>query len=78
MRLDAVEARAGEWLIGFGAVRGQATLSASGSLEEASARLYAALHEADGGPAEAIAVAPVPERGAGVAINDRLRRAAVR
>ncbi|MEM8695594.1 MAG: Sua5 family C-terminal domain-containing protein, partial [Pseudomonadota bacterium] len=34
------------------------------------------LHEADAADAERIAVAPIPEQGLGLAINDRLRRAA--
>lgn len=78
VRLGATSARAGEWLIGFGVVAGDETLSASGDVVEAAARLFDALHRADAAPGEAIAVAPVPEVGLGVAINDRLRRAAVR
>ena len=76
LRLNATDARAGEWLIGFGAVAGDVSLSASGDLTEAAARLFALLHEADANGASAIAVAPVPETGLGIAINDRLRRAA--
>lgn len=78
VRLDATERRPGEWLIGFGAVAGDETLSASGDPVEAAARLFDALHRADAAPGVKIAVAPVPEIGLGVAINDRLRRAAVR
>ncbi len=54
------------------------TLSATGDLTEAAARLFHALHEADAlaGPGGGIAFAPVPEAGLGRAINDRLRRAA--
>lgn len=78
VRLGATSAKAGEWLIGFGAVTGDETLSAAGDVVEAAARLFDALHRADAAPGEAIAVAPVPEVGLGVAINDRLRRAAVR
>ena len=55
---------------------GDCTLSASGDLTEAAARLYACLHEAARAPQPRIAVAPVPEDGVGRAINDRLRRAA--
>ena len=40
----------GEWLIGFGAVAGDATLSASGDLVEAAARLFDPLHHADAAP----------------------------
>jgi L-threonylcarbamoyladenylate synthase len=76
MRLAATMARPGEFLIGFGAVQGDCTMSVSGDLNEAAARLYAALHEAARAPQPRIAVAPVPEEGVGRAINDRLRRAA--
>lgn len=76
LRLDARERRTGEWLIGFGDVAGDDTLSAGGDLIEAAANLFDALHRADAGPAAAIAVAPIPTDGIGVAINDRLRRAA--
>lgn len=78
LRLDAVAARPGEWLIGFGAVPGDESLSALGDPAEAATRLFDALHRADTGPHASIAVAPIPEVGVGVAINDRLRRAAHR
>lgn len=76
VRLNAVRAEADEFLIGFGTVAGDCTLSASGDVIEAAARLYAALHEAARAPQPRIAVAPVPEDGVGRAINDRLKRAA--
>jgi L-threonylcarbamoyladenylate synthase len=76
VRLGATEAGPDEFLIGFGAVAGDCTLSASGDLNEAASRLYAALHEAARADQPRIAVAPVPEDGVGRAINDRLRRAA--
>lgn len=76
LRLDATSAAAGEYLIGFGPVAGDITLSASGNLVEAAAALFAALHTAQASGAARIAVAPVPATGIGVAINDRLRRAA--
>lgn len=76
VRLNAANRRAGEWLIGFGPVAGDDTLSASGDVTEAAARLFACLHHADAQPVDAIAVAPVPDEGLGLAINDRLRRAA--
>ncbi|MEM8696924.1 MAG: L-threonylcarbamoyladenylate synthase [Pseudomonadota bacterium] len=76
VRLDAMEAEPGEWLIGFGNIPGHATLSGSGDLVEAAATLFERLHEADAADAERIAVAPIPEQGLGLAINDRLRRAA--
>jgi len=51
-------------------------LSPSGDLDEAAARLFACLRALDDDGAARIAVAPIPERGLGAAINDRLRRAA--
>ena len=76
MRLDASTAEEGEFLIGFGNVTGQVNLSPSGDLSEAAARLYDALHQAAAAPEARIAVAAIPEKGIGAAINDRLRRAA--
>ncbi len=73
--------RAGEALLAFGekSPQGAATivnLSPTGDLEEAAAKLFAALRELDACGASAIAVMPIPNRGLGEAINDRLRRAA--
>jgi len=76
VRLDAERAEAGEWLIGFGAIAGDDTLSAAGDLREAAARLFDALHRADASDRPQIAVAPVPPHGLGLAIRDRLSRAA--
>jgi L-threonylcarbamoyladenylate synthase len=77
LRLNASEAEADEYLIGFGEVAGDASLSPSGNLVEAAARLFDLLHQADASPKPRIAVAPVSNQGLGAAINDRLRRAAV-
>jgi len=76
LRLNATSAEPDEFLIGFGPVEGDESLSASGDLIEAAARLFDLLHQADASGRSRIAVAPVPETGLGVAINDRLRRAA--
>lgn len=76
VRLEAVHAKADEFLIGFGAVEGEVSLSPTGDLAEAAARLYACLHLAAAAPHKTIAVAPIPDEGIGLAINDRLRRAA--
>ncbi|RPF71381.1 L-threonylcarbamoyladenylate synthase [Aurantiacibacter spongiae] len=76
VRLNAHAREDGEYLIGFGAVTGDATLSATGDVVEAARNLYARLHEAARSDNPRIAVAPVPEQGVGIAINDRLRRAA--
>lgn len=76
LRLEANAPLADEYMIGFGAIPGDTTLSASGDPGEAAARLYACLHRAAASPRPRIAVAPVPATGEGAAINDRLRRAA--
>jgi len=78
LRLDARTAGLDAFHIGFGAVRGDRSLSLSGDLDEAAAALFEALHEAEVSGRATIAVAPIPERGLGAAINDRLRRAATR
>ena len=78
LRLNATGTEADEWLIGFGDLRGDDTLSASGDLIEAAARLFGTLHRADASQRSRIAIAPVPNVGIGVAINDRLARAAHR
>ena len=78
LRLDATHAQPDEWLIGFGPVVGDDTLSTAGDLTEAAARLFAALHRADAGDKAGIAVAPIPAHGIGAAIADRLSRAAHR
>lgn len=76
LRLNAQGAEPDEFLIGFGSVGGAITLSESGDLGEAAARLYAALHQAAEACLPKIAVAPIPAKGIGLAINDRLKRAA--
>jgi L-threonylcarbamoyladenylate synthase len=77
LRLEAREAAPDEFLIGFGAVAGDISLSPAGDLAEAAAALYACLNRAAAAPRPRIAVAPIPDSGIGTAINDRLRRAAV-
>jgi L-threonylcarbamoyladenylate synthase len=51
-------------------------LSKSGDLGEAAAHLFELLHELDASGVVRIDVEPIPERGIGAAIADRLRRAA--
>ena len=76
LRLNASTAEDDEFLIGFREVQGVVTLSRTGDLIEAAARLFALLHAADDSNKPRICVAPVPNTGLGAAINDRLRRAA--
>lgn len=77
LRLDATAAESGEAFLGFGAMECDLNLSASGSLAEAAANLFAMLRELDTRH-DRIAVAPIPAQGLGAAINDRLARAANR
>jgi L-threonylcarbamoyladenylate synthase len=76
LRLGATSSGDDEYLIGFGEVAGDSSLSPSADLVEAASRLFDLLHQADASDEPRIAVAPVPETGLGLAINDRLRRAA--
>ena len=76
LRLNAQAANDEEFLIGFGTVPGDCSLSVTGDLAEAAARLYECLHVAAAAAQPSIAVAPIPFSGVGAAINDRLRRAA--
>ena len=54
----------------------QVVLSPTGSLAEAAQKLFAALRTLDAMPIDLILAAPVPNKGIGRAINDRLRKAA--
>ena len=74
VRLDVTHPREGEFLIGYGDVSGD--LSLGPSLPEAARNLYAALRTADESSVSAIAIAPIPREGLGIALNDRLARAA--
>lgn len=84
VRLGATDLNEGEGLLDFGAEDFTAgwkpaayyNLSEAGDLREAARRLYAGLHYLDGLNIEVIAVRPLPTRGVGAAINDRLQRAA--
>jgi L-threonylcarbamoyladenylate synthase len=76
VRLDAGEAGADEFMIGFGPVAGDCNLAEDGDLAAAASRLYECLHVAASSEKGRIAVAQVPHEGIGEAINDRLRRAA--
>lgn len=81
VRLDVLAPRDGEALLSFGPRAPHFTgpeinLSSRGDLGEAAANFFAALRILDGSGAAGIAVMPIPNRGLGEAINDRLRRAA--
>jgi L-threonylcarbamoyladenylate synthase len=78
VRLDVTTVTPGELLLGFGAgAAGSAlNLSPTGDLAEAAANLFSYLRQLDRPDATAIAVMPIPRQGLGLAINDRLMRAA--
>jgi len=78
VRIEAEAAREGEILLGFGPGVGEQgwSLSPTGDLREAAANLFRLLREADRNKPAGIAVSPIPQKGLGEAINDRLRRAA--
>ncbi|MEC9153301.1 MAG: L-threonylcarbamoyladenylate synthase [Pseudomonadota bacterium] len=76
VRMNAERANAGEAYLGFrDTPHAELNLSISGNLTEAAANLFAFLHDLDDPRWPGIAVAPIPERSLGRAINDRLRRA---
>lgn len=80
VRLNAKGADDGEAFLGFGPLGNirsahSLNLSPKGDLAEAATNLYAYLRALDETDCSTIAVAPIPNRGVGNAINDRLRRA---
>ena len=72
LRLNASTPRRGEAWLGFGTVAdsgldSEHNLSPQGDLLEAASKLFAMLHALDASGADAIAVAPIPFKGIGVA-----------
>lgn len=80
VRLEASSVAPDEGLLAFGTplpgARLTLNLSPSGDLTEAAATLFAQLRALDRPEIARIAVMPIPHAGLGLAINDRLRRAA--
>lgn len=76
VRLNVTDPAPDEVLLGFGPVEADVNLSPTGDLTEAAATLFAALRRLDAQGAVRIAVSPIPMEGLGLAINDRLQRAA--
>ena len=92
VRLNAIDLEEGEALLSFGGIKfmgvnggGNASdlpddsvqhLSKHGDLYEAAANLFAMMRTLDKPKHKAIAVMNIPDSGIGVAINDRLKRAA--
>lgn len=78
LRLNATKVAQDEFWIGFGEFQGDCSLSKEGDLDRAAAQLYHSLHLAAASTKPRIAVAPIPAEGVGMAINDRLKRAAAK
>jgi L-threonylcarbamoyladenylate synthase len=88
VRLNAIDVKEGEALLAFGKTKFMVSgdfpddflrnLSEGQDLYEAASNLFAFLKELDGCGAKGIAIMAIPESGIGIAINDRLRRAAER
>lgn len=81
LRLNAETICPGEALLAFGGLyprdaRIIRNISPKGNLREAAANLFSMLHELDQTGCRSIAVSPIPDKGLGIAINDRLARAA--
>lgn len=81
LRLNATTANKGEAFVGFGSMaesfQSDWNLSPSGDLNEAAFNLYTILRTIDGSSSyHSIAIAPIPHHGVGIALNDRLMRAA--
>lgn len=81
VRLNAGDVTSDEALLAFGpdplpGAAATCNLSPRGDLVEAAAHLFAMLRALDQPGRRAIAVMPIPDKGLGEAINDRLRRAA--
>lgn len=83
LRLNAVDVKPEEALLAFGpdvptGATAVLNLSETGNMSEAAHNLFAFMRRLDNGNYSAIAVMPIPDNGIGRAINDRLRRAALR
>lgn len=77
VRLNADHAEDGEAFLAFGkAENATLNLSPSGDVKEAAAHLFAYMRLLDDPRYTGIAVMPIPTNGLGLAINDRLKRAA--
>ena len=76
IKLNKTESTSDNYLIGFNKMNCDINLSKSGDLSEAAANLFTYLRIADASNKDYIAVAPIPNKGVGIAINDRLKRAA--
>ncbi|MBN9343503.1 MAG: threonylcarbamoyl-AMP synthase [Caedibacter sp. 38-128] len=81
LKMDVHEVNERQALLAFGpspllSAKKTLNLSPTADLIEAAANLFTMLHELDDSKFESIAVMPIPQQGIGIAINDRLSRAA--
>ena len=78
VRIGATTSIEGEAFLGFGETSFEPypNLSPRGDLVEAASNLFHLMRELDKKNPKCIAVAPIPKKGLGIAINDRLKRAA--
>ena len=78
VRIEATTSIEGEAFLGFGETSFEPypNLSPRGDLVEAASNLFHLMRELDKKNPKCIAVAPIPKKGLGIAINDRLKRAA--
>lgn len=79
VRLNVINPEMNEAYLAFGdtnQVENMLNLSPSGDLEEAASNLFSMMRSLDQLNLKTISVAPIPKSGVGVAINDRLERAA--
>ena len=79
VRLNVINPEMNEAYLAFGdtnQVENMLNLSPSGDLEEAATNLFSMMRSLDQLNLKTISVAPIPKSGVGVAINDRLERAA--
>ena len=74
LRINVKKADEGELLIGFGPEFNEPNLSKKGDLTEAASKLFSMLSKLEK-ETERIAIAPIPNKGLGRAINDRINRA---
>lgn len=61
-----------------GVIPAAVNLSATGDMTEATAKLYAYMHDLDDPKYDLILVDPIPNQGVGMALNDRLKRASIK
>ena len=61
-----------------GPIPATVNLSATGDMVEATSKLYAFMHDLDDPKYDLILVDPIPNKGIGIALNDRLKRASIK